>query len=672
MASITSTGVGSGLDIESLVTQLVSAESTPAKKRLASEEVSLTAELSAFGSLKGALSSLQSAFSDLNRVATFNQRSSSSSDKDSVTINANNSAVAGTYRVAVDQMASAHSLASGSYATSDTVVGEGTLTLRFGETDFSGGTYNSFSLNGERDSVSIAINSSNNTLAGVRDAINASDAGVTATIVNDGSGYRLLVSSDQTGAKNSIEISVTDTDGNDADVAGLSALAFNASASHMSQTIEAADAQFTVNGLAVSSASNSVNNVVDGVNLELKNVTAQPVTLSVTENKEAVKDALNKFIGGYNAFAKQIDGLTGYDPDTKIAGALQGDFSTRTIVSQVQNLLTREISGVSSGFSTLAEIGITTKVDGTLEMDSSRIDKVLENDFDRLAGMFAAAGFPSDSDITFVQAGKKVVAGDYAVNISQIATQGVYAGTVITFPLTIDGSNDSLSLKINNTSSNNIQITHGSYASGSELASELQSRINGDEKLKAANIRVNVAFADNKLSITSSIYGSGSKVEIESVDTNTLATLGLNVGAGVGGVDVAGTIGGVDAVGSGQLLRGGVGTAVDGVQLVIEGSATGHRGSVQFSRGITDQLKTLIGGFLDNEGILSARTDSIESAVEEIGVEREALDRRMAILEARYRSQFTVLDTLMAQLNSTSSFLTQQIDALPKPNSVRS
>ncbi len=672
MPSITSTGVGSGLDIESLVTQLVSAESTPATKRLTKEEISLTAELSAFGTLKGALSSLQSAFSDLNRVATFGQRSSSSSNEDCVTINAGNSAAAGTYQVSVDQLAGAHSLASGAYEATDTVVGEGTLTLRFGTTDFSGGSYNGFSLNGERDSVSIAIDSSNNTLSGVRDAINAADAGVTATLVNDGSGYRLLVSSDTTGAENSVEISVADTDGNSTDAAGLSALAFNASANHMSQTVAAADAQFTVNGLAVSSASNSVKNVIDGVDLQLKEVTTQPVTLSVSENKDAVKDALNKFITGYNSFAKQIDNLTSYDPDTKVAGALQGDFSTRTIVSQIENMLTREIGGVSDGFSTLAEIGITTKVDGTLEMDSSRINDVLENDFERLAGMFAAAGFPSDSEITFVQAGDDLAAGDYAINISQVATQGAFAGTAITFPISIDGSNDTLSLKVNGISSNEIQLTQGSYASGNELANELQARINGDASLSGAGARVNVSFEDNKLHITSSMYGSGSNVELLSVDSTSAATLGLSVGAGVEGLDVAGTIGGIAAVGAGQLLRGGVGTAMEGLQLVVEGGATGNRGSMQFSRGITDQLNTLIGGFLDSSGILSSRTDSLENAVDEIGVEREQLNRRMSILEARYRSQFTVLDSLMAQFNSTSSFLTQQLEALPKPNSVRS
>lgn len=342
MAAIRSTGVGSGLDIESLVTKLVSAERTPTSARLTREEASLTAELSAFGSLKGALSSFQSSMSELNRLATFGKRSASSSNADAVAVTASNSAVAGNYSVSVSQLAAAHSLASGSYATADAVVGEGTLTLRFGTTDYTPPapgpeSYNSFAVNAERGTATITIDSSNNSLKGVRDAINSAKAGVTAAIVNDGSGFRLLISSDTSGAENSVEIAVTDSDGNHTDSGGLSALAFNAGATNLSQTAAAQDAQFTVNGLNVSSASNSVNGVIDGVNFILKDVTAtSPISVSVKEDRSAVKDAIGKFVEGYNSFIKQMSALTSYDAKTKVAGPLQGDFSARTVVSQIE------------------------------------------------------------------------------------------------------------------------------------------------------------------------------------------------------------------------------------------------------------------------------------------------------------------------------------------------
>ena len=216
---ITATGIGSGLDIEGLVTQLVAAERQPVDNRLNLRQATLQAELSAFGTLKGAVSGLQSSINDVRQLSTFQSRQASSSDTDAVTISATRSAATGSFSVGVTQLAEAHSLASVGFTSVDDVVGEGQLTFRFGTTDYEPGTdtYNSFSLNPESATLSISIDSTNNTLTGLRDAINEADAGVSATIVNDGTGYRLLINSSSTGAVNSLEISAADNDGSDLD-----------------------------------------------------------------------------------------------------------------------------------------------------------------------------------------------------------------------------------------------------------------------------------------------------------------------------------------------------------------------------------------------------------------------------------------------------------------------
>jgi flagellar hook-associated protein 2 len=675
---VAATGIGSGLDIEALVTQLVAAERTPAESRLTGQEAVLTAELSAFGSYKGALASFQSSLSQLNSLSTFSQRLANSGDEDIATLTASSEAATANYDLAVTQLAKSHSLASGSYSSAADVVGTGTITIRFGTTDYTSPdpgpeSYNSFTVNPDKGVATITVDSSNNTLEGLRNAINDADIGVSAAIVNDGSGYRLLLNSSSTGEDNSLEISVDDSgDGDDLNNSGLSSLAFNSGATNLSQTVAAQDAIFSINGLSINSNENTVNDVIDGVDITLKDLTgATPVSLSISEDQAGVKEAITDFVGAYNSFVETVNNLTSYDPDTGIAGALQGDFSARSITSQLRQVLSNAVEGFGqTTFSSLSEIGITTQSDGTLNVDSGDLDAVLASNFDEIVGMFAAVGFPSDDNIDFVSSSDETAVASHAINISQIATQGQLVGAAAGFPLDIDDDNDALTIKVDGVTSNSITLTQGTYANGADLAAELQARINGDAALAAAGAKVTVEFNTDHFEITSDRYGSASNVEVTAIDTNTTAELGFSVATGTGGLDVAGTIGGVAAIGSGQLLTGSVGSDGEGLQIRIQGGATGDRGTVDFSQGIAYQLNTMITAFLEADGTLDSRTDGIQDRIEDIGDQREALDYRMELLEARYRSQFNALDGLLAQLQTTSDFLTQQLASLPDPGSL--
>lgn len=675
---VSATGIGSGLDIEALVTQLVAAERDPVDTRLTSQEISLTAELSAFGSYKGALASFQSSLSQLNSLSTFSQRLAASGDEDVATLTANAEASTGSYDLAVTQLAKPHSLASGSYSSTADVVGTGTLTIRFGTTDYASPdpgpeSYNSFTVNPDKGVATITIDSSNNTLDGLRNAINDADIGVSATIVNDGSGFRLLLNSSSTGEENSLEISVDDTgDGDDLNASGLSSLAFNSSATHLSQTVAAQDAIFSINGLSINSSENTVNDVIDGVDIELKDVTSTaPISLSISEDQASVKEAITGFVDAFNGFIRTVNSLTSYNSDTGSAGALQGDFSARSITNQLRQVLSNAVEGFGqTTFSSLSELGITTQVDGTLNVDSGDLDAVLASNFDEIVGMFAAVGFPSDDNIDFVSSSDETAVADHAINISQVATQGQLVAALASFPLDIDDDNDALTIKVDGVTSNSITLTQGTYASGADLAAELQARINGDTALAAAGTKVTVEFNTDHFEITSDSYGSASNVAITAIDTNTAAELGLSIVAGTSGLDVAGTIGGVAATGSGQFLTGAAGSDGEGLKLLIRGGATGDRGTVGFSQGIAYQLNSMITSFLDTEGILDSRTDGIQDRIDDLDDQRESLDYRMELLEARYRAQFNALDGLLAQLQTTSDFLTQQLASLPKAGSL--
>lgn len=383
MPAITSLGVGSGLDIGGLVEQLVAAEIQPTASRLDLKESRLQAKLSAFGTLKSALSSLQDTLKGLSDTGA--GRTASSGNSEVLTASADSTAVVGGYNILVSQLAEAHSLASRAYVTPSDVVGTGALTIRFGTTDYDPqtDTYNGFTANPDRLPQSLTIDATNNTLEGVRDAINDADLGVNAAIVNDGSGYRLLLSATETGLSSSIQIGVSDDAGS-----GLADLAFDDTATNLEQTVAAQDAQLVINGLAVTSASNTVDGAIQGVTLGLKNSSAgDTVRVDIDLDKGAVRSALEGFIKEYNALVDQVRALTNYDPETQTASILSGDGSVRSVASQLRGGLIGGVEGASELYQYLVDVGVTTDSAGKLSLDSGAFDEALGADYEGVVGL---------------------------------------------------------------------------------------------------------------------------------------------------------------------------------------------------------------------------------------------------------------------------------------------
>ncbi len=675
MAQISSPGIGSGLDVKGIVSKLVAAEGQPAQLRFSQQEAQLQAKISALGSFKGALSDLQSSLGSLLKLSDFQQRTATSSNTDVLNISADSTAAAGNYTISVENLAQAQKLASSAYAdTTTSITGGvgGTLTFRFGTYDNTG---NTFTVNADKPTQSVTINAADSSLSGIRDAINNADIGVTANIINDGTGYRLSIVSKDSGAANSVELSVSDGDGNNTDNAGLSQLAYDPTATagsgkNLSETVAAQDAKLIIDGLTVTSATNKVSSAIQGVTLDL--VSASPgtnLTASVSRNIGSIKTAINNFVSGYNKYIGTVNSLASYNSDTKQAGPLLGDATLRTVTSQVSRLLTSAVPGLSNGtYQSLADLGISTQNDGTLVLDSSKLDDALSTNPDAVAKVFSSSVQASDSLISATDLGANTQIGNYAVNVTQLATQGYYTGaTTSSFPLTVDSNNDAFTIKVDGVTSGLISLSQKTYSTGADLASELQGRINGDATLAAAGVSVKVSYQTDHFVITSNRYGSASTVEFTSVDPNTPTTLGFTAKAGTAGLDVAGTIGGYPANGSGQTLTGTA--AVDGVKLDITGGATGDRGTVSVSRGIADQLNALLDSVLSSSGAIDASTNGLNSTIADIGKQRDALATRLKALEDRYYAQFTALDTLMSNLNATSSFLTQQLGSLPTTKS---
>ncbi|MEJ2062847.1 MAG: flagellar cap protein FliD N-terminal domain-containing protein [Reinekea sp.] len=220
MASISALGIGSEVLTSDLIDKLVAAEREASDLRLEAKTARVEAKISAYGELRNVLSDMQGSLSSLAKASTIQSTSASSSNDSVLTATTNTTAQPGSYRIEVDEIAQAHSLASKQFSTVDDAIGTGTLTIKLGTTTYDGvGDYDSFTQADGNTAVDIEINSGNNTLGGIRDAINNADAGVGASVVYDGTGYRLLLTSEETGQETSMEISVSGD-------AGLQSLAY--------------------------------------------------------------------------------------------------------------------------------------------------------------------------------------------------------------------------------------------------------------------------------------------------------------------------------------------------------------------------------------------------------------------------------------------------------------
>ena len=305
----------------------------------------------------------------------------------------------------------------------------------------------------------------------------------------------------------------------------------------------------------------------------------------------------------------------------------------------------------------LSQVGISFQTDGTLKFDSSKLAATLNDPTKDVSTLFASVGKTTDSLVSFTSATKDTVNGSYAVNISQIATQGKATGNAAAVLTITGGANDTLDVTIDNVSAS-ITLAAGTYTASS-LAAEIQSKVNGASAISSASIKVTMSEAAGVLTITSNRYGSASTVAI--TGGNAKADL-FGTPSQTAGVDVAGTFNGVTATGSGQTLTGAGDST--GLVLKINGGSTGARGNVDFAHGFAAKLGKLVDGMLSGR-MIESRIDGINATIKDIGSQREVLIRRLEDTEKRLRAQYTALDTTLASLSQTSNFLQQQLARLP-------
>ena len=526
--ALSSAGIGSGLDVNSIVSQLIAVDSQPLAS-LAKKEASFQAKLSAIGSVKGALSSFQSAVRGLSDITKFQGVKVNAADATIVSASGTASAVPGTYALEVSQLAQAQKLATAGQASTTAAIGVGILSFDFGT--ISGGTF----ANGKYSGASFASNAAgvktvtidpnNNSLAGIRDAINSAKIGVTATIVNDGSATpnRLVLTQGSTGISNSLKISVSGD-------AALSNLLTQdpAGTQGLTENISAQNALFKIDGIAVSKTSNTVTDVIGGVTLNLTGKTAAGVTTNVTVARDsaAVAASVTQFVAAYNQINQTLSDVSSYNATTKQGAILNGDSAIRSIQSQLRGVLNAPVGGGNSTYSVLSQIGVSVQKGGALTLDSTKLQAAIDTNFNSISGLFAAVGKTTDSLVTYNGATAKTQVGSYAVSVSALATQGSATGIgpasnggsgsttgSSDAGLTVDTTNNTLNVLLDGVSST-VTLTQKTYLNATDLATEVQTQINASAAFSAAGSTASVSSNGGVIKITSNKIGSSSAAQV--------------------------------------------------------------------------------------------------------------------------------------------------------------
>jgi flagellar hook-associated protein 2 len=389
--------VGAGLDVPAIVNALVNADVAPKTNSLNRRESDLNAEMSAVGSLKSALSSLETSMSSLADGTAFDLLSIDAPSE--IGVIQTGTPNPGQYSLNVSALATSQVLASGGFTSASAEVGTGTLTIQIGKPTYvsgSSGAYSGFEVD-DTKTVSITVDSTNNTVSGLRDAINSSAAGVVASLVVDGSDTRLLLTSKSTGAETAISVVVNDDDGNNSDASGLSTIAYNTSAgfARLTEARSSQDASFSLNGLSLTNSSNTIPDLVQGLEFSLKKVTSGVETVLVQKDTAAIEGKVKSFVDAYNSYQSTLSTLMDH---TSVAGALSGDSTARRIQSALRSGVTAQLNLSGNSYTMASDVGITSDRYGKLSLNSAEFQAALSGDSSDLKTFFAGSTITSNLD----------------------------------------------------------------------------------------------------------------------------------------------------------------------------------------------------------------------------------------------------------------------------------
>lgn len=398
MSGLSVPGIGSGLDINSLVERLMTVERQPLTA-LATKKGMIESKISALGQIRSSLDALKTAAQRMTTQDKLLTLKTTVADTSIATVSTSNSATPASFSLEVEQLASAQKLSSPEFASASSSLGNaaGSVTIEFGT--YSAGVY---TLNPDRAAFTVNVEAAKMTPEGIRDAINQANKEVSASLVNSGTGVMLVLTNAKTGANQHMRLSVSDPDGNNTDNAGLSQLAYNPAASvgngkNMSERVAAQDARVKIDGISITSRTNTLDQSIAGLTISLlKTNDDSPTTMTTTRDDSQVKTAVNSFITAYNNLNKLVRDLTKYDATNREAAILNGESTVRNVLSQVRGLLSKQYG--STSLPTLSELGITTQSDGSIRLDATKFDSAFSSKRDAVVALFTQSTGGTEGD----------------------------------------------------------------------------------------------------------------------------------------------------------------------------------------------------------------------------------------------------------------------------------
>ncbi len=644
-ANISIGGLISGIDTNSMLDQLYQVAQAPIN-RLQSRKEALNQKSVAWSQFEALLLSFRTLSVQLATPAGFELCSAAVSHSDLVTASVGSNAVPGTYTFTIQALAQTHQIVSQGYADTDvTEVGSGTISITVGEAD------------------PVVVDVDNFTLEELRDAINGSSAGVRAAIIDDGGGaspYRLVLTSETSGTVGEMDVTV--------DLTGGTAPTF-------SDMQPAQDAQIQLGSgagaITISSSSNTVSGAIPGVTLNLLAADpATPVTLTVARDEAAIQARIEDLVAAYNEVVDFFADQFYFDSETGHMGTLFGDFRLQGLQQDLARSLGNAVVGATGEFHSLSELGVRVQSTGKLSVDTSTLAGALASNFEDVIALFAAVGRTTHADVSFLTGTSDTQpsgAAGWAVEITQVATQTrVTAGVAQTEALaadetlTINGVNVSLSAGM--TQSEVVDAVNAMQDQTGVVA----SATNGDGQ-----------GTGNYLTLTRLPYGSAYHIQAVSTASNQGGgnTSGVGTttvteenpagesgtGTGAAGLDVEGTIGGQECEGAGRRLTANAGDP-EGAALLITGTSTGSYGYVYFTVGAAEAAFRVCLSATDTvDGTIARAQDYLDDTMDEIDEEIARLQELIDKEQERLRASFVAMERALAQFESQSQFLANQI-----------
>lgn len=666
-------GVVSGLKTDDLVSKIMEFARRPQQKL--ENQVSLAqTKLAAWQDLNTRILALKLKSDSIASGSVFKAKGVTTSDPAILTASASSEALEGTYYVKVTSRAQSHQLASSqTYANMTDTVGTGKVTIALGEytTDEFGGS----AFVEKHDHFDIELDQNNNTLTGMRDAINRANKGVKAVIVNEGTtetpAYRLMLTSTKTGAEYAMQV----------DTSGLS----GGIAPTVNREIQAATNAVVELGqgagkITVSKTTNSINDLIPGVTINVASVNPdKTVKIDVTKSTGAIQSSISGFVAQYNDLMDVIGTQFDYDPDTGETGTLFGSYQLQMVQNDLISAISNPIAGMDNKTNTLSAVGITLSASGRLVVDESKLSEALNADPSAVAKLFSANVESESSYITYLNHTSDTLpsgVNSYAVEITQAARR---AQVTAQFAMAQGGLGADESIKVNGKT-----IELKANMTINDVVNEINkySRETGVSVLATA---ADGTGTGDYLTFRSTRYGSKHDIKISSLTSNAGAgTTGIGTkeitsadpsgesggGTGLVGLDVQGTINGETATGDGQTLTGSSedkDAKAKGLALMI--TSTGPMtSSVKYTKGFGAIVRDMVVGMTSKNGIFTQTQDSLNKEIDDTSKSILDMETRLLAQQDRLYAQFSQMESQLSKLQQQGNFLSSQLASLNKPS----